>query len=167
MSIFWQENTLEFPISFAMMKKKGGDIMTIPRPEHPRPQFMRSRWENLNGTWQFEIDNTCSGEDRGLQKPGVCLSSTITVPFCPESKLSGVGNTDFMNGVWYKRTVSYTPGEERVFLHFGAVDYKTTVYVNGQQCGTHFGGYVSFFFDIILEYLCDILFVLHHKNVVF
>ena len=122
--------------------------MTIPRPEHPRPQFMRSRWENLNGTWQFEIDNTCSGEDRGLQKPGVCLSSTITVPFCPESKLSGVGNTDFMNGVWYKRTLSYTPGDQRVFLHFGAVDYRAKVFVNGLVAGSHKGGYTSFALDI-------------------
>ena len=62
--------------------------MQIPRPEHPRPQFVRENWLNLNGQRQFEIDHGRSGEARGLYKEGVVLSGTITVPFCPESKLS-------------------------------------------------------------------------------
>ena len=57
----------------------------IPRPEYPRPQFVRSGWMNLNGIWQFEIDNGRSGEARNLSAVGVPLSDTITVPFCPES----------------------------------------------------------------------------------
>ena len=122
--------------------------MRIPRPEHPRPQFQRPRWENLNGTWQFAIDNACSGEDRGLQQMGVTLPDAILVPFCPESRLSGIGNTDYMNSVWYKRTMTYTPAEERVWLHFGAVDYHCRVFVNGQLAGTHQGGYSSFEMDI-------------------
>lgn len=122
----------------------------IPRPEHPKPQFCRDNWQNLNGQWSFEIDNTRTGVDRGLQKPDARLSGQITVPFCPESRLSGVGNTDHMLGVWYQRKVTLTREqlEGRVFLHFGAVDYRCTVYVNGKKAGRHKGGYVSFRFEI-------------------
>ena len=122
----------------------------IYRSEHPKPQFMRDNWVNLNGTWQFEIDNAVSGVARGLSAENAVLSGTIQVPFCPESKLSGVGNVDFMNAVWYQRTFSVTPEQAAgtVKLHFGAVDYETTVYINGEQCGTHKGGYVGFSFDI-------------------
>ena len=76
----------------------------IPRGEYPRPQFVRPDWLNLNGEWQFEIDPGDSGFSRGLT--GRELSGKITVPFCPESVLSGVGNTDFLNAVWYRRTVT-------------------------------------------------------------
>ena len=122
--------------------------MSIPRSEYPRPQFVREGWMNLNGQWQFEIDQGRSGEARGLQKEGVALSGQITVPFCPESKLSGVEYVDFMYGVWYKRTVSLPAQEGRTVLHFGAVDYHARVFVNGQLVGSHKGGYVSFCFDI-------------------
>ena len=80
--------------------------MQIPRPEYPRPQFVRDAWCNLNGTWQFEIDQGKSGAVRGLCREGAELSGSITVPFCPESSLSGVGYKDFMYGVWYKRKVN-------------------------------------------------------------
>ena len=105
---------------------------------------------NLNGTWAFEIDNGRSGEARGLQKVGTALSGEITVPFCPESELSGVQHTDFMYGVWYKRTVTVTEKQlkGRAVLHFGAVDYCAKVFVNGKLAGTHKGGYVSFEFDV-------------------
>ena len=63
----------------------------IPRPEHPKPQFCRESWMNLNGQWSFEVDNVKSGVDRGMQKVDATFSQTITVPFCPESKLSGIG----------------------------------------------------------------------------
>ncbi len=121
------------------------------RSEHPKPQFRRDRWRNLNGEWEFEIDNSDSGEARGMQDPAYPrFEGVITVPFCPQSRLSGVGNKDFMRAVWYRRTVNIS-GEElagRVFLHFGAVDYKATVYVNGERAGEHTGGYVSFAVDI-------------------
>ncbi len=122
--------------------------MQIPRPEHPRPQFMRENWLNLNGLWQFEQDPGRSGEARGLQQEGVALSGEILVPFCPESSLSGVGNTDFMPGVWYKRKVTLPPVRGRVVLHFGAVDYRCRAFVNGTPAGEHQGGYVSFSFDV-------------------
>ncbi|MBQ4050630.1 MAG: beta-galactosidase [Oscillospiraceae bacterium] len=126
--------------------------MSIPRPEYPRPQLIRDpekSWLNLNGNWEFEIDFSASGKDRRFwEHPS--FSQTITVPFCPESPLSGVNCKDFMAAVWYRRTVTLTPEQVsgRVFIRFGAVDYEATVWVNGKEAGTHKGGYVSFGFDI-------------------
>ena len=79
----------------------------IPRNEYPRPQFVRRDWLCLNGEWQFEIDPGDSGLERGLVERE--LAGTIVVPFCPESELSGIGNADFMNAVWYRRTVESLP----------------------------------------------------------
>ncbi len=123
--------------------------MNIPRPEYPRPQFVRKQWINLNGEWDFQIDNEKCGEFKEFYKKNA-LSGKITVPFCPESVLSGIGNTDFMNCVWYKKQVSLdkTQLEKQVILHFGAVDYHSVLYVNGQKAGEHKGGYTSFSFNI-------------------
>lgn len=122
----------------------------IPRNEYPRPQFERKKWMNLNGKWQFEIDHGNSGIERGIQKVDYTMSGEITVPFCPESRLSGVGYVDFMEAVWYKRNITLTAEHLKgvVLLHFGAVDYECCVYVNGQEVGKHKGGYSSFSFDI-------------------
>lgn len=122
----------------------------IYRTEHPKPQFMRDNWINLNGEWQFDIDNANSGKARGLYNPDTAFSSVINIPFCPESKLSGIEHTDFLNAVWYKRTFEITEEQlkGRVVLHFGAVDYEAFVFVNGKEVGSHKGGYVSFSFDI-------------------
>ena len=122
----------------------------IPRPEHPKPQFQRDSWMNLNGTWSFEIDHSMSGKPRGFSKEDATLSGSILVPFCPESKLSGVEFKDFMAAVWYQRKVELTEAQcaGRVFLHFGAVDYLAEVFVNGNPVGNHKGGYVSFKFEI-------------------
>ncbi|QGN33908.1 glycoside hydrolase family 2 protein [Microlunatus sp. Gsoil 973] len=120
----------------------------IPKPEYPRPQLQRPDWLNLNGTWQFEIDSGDSGIHRGLLDRE--LNGEITVPFAPESELSGIGNTDYLEVVWYRRTVS-VPTDwtgRRVLLHFGAVDHDTTVWVNGHEVGRHRGGFSSFTFDI-------------------
>ena len=124
-------------------------MASIPRPEYPRPQFVRKNWMNLNGTWQFEIDHGCSGRERGLVQKDK-LDGEILVPFCPESKLSGVGNLDFMQCVWYRRSFSLpkSAAGKRVFLHFGAVDYAAEVWVNGISVGTHRGGYVGFELEI-------------------
>jgi beta-galactosidase/beta-glucuronidase len=118
--------------------------MTIPRPEYPRPQFVRPTWLCLNGEWQFEIDPGDSGLERGLVQRE--LRDRILVPFCPEAALSGVGNTDFLNAVWYRRTVTI-PSDwagQRVLLHFQAVDHDATVWVNGQELGRHRGGFTPF-----------------------
>ena len=120
------------------------------RKEHPKPQFKRENWLNLNGEWQFEIDYSNSGLSKGYADKDAYYSGKINVPFCPESKLSGIENVDFMNAVWYKRDFSVTKEqlEEDVIIHFGACDYETTVFINGQMVGSHKGGYVSFSFDI-------------------
>ncbi len=124
--------------------------MNIPRSEHPKPQFQRSNWENLNGEWDFCFDNGRSGIARKLYEDYTAFDKKIIVPFCVESELSGIGHKDFMYGVWYKRTfeVSEDNARKRTVLHFGAADYKTTVFVNSKEVGTHKGGYVSFSFDI-------------------
>ncbi|BDZ50351.1 hypothetical protein GCM10025867_25920 [Frondihabitans sucicola] len=81
----------------------------IPRPDYPRPQFTREQWLNLNGQWQFEFDPGDSGFERGLSDGGRALGREITVPFAPESDLSGIGDVDFHNAVWYRREVT-VPG---------------------------------------------------------
>lgn len=123
----------------------------IARPEYPRPQFERKNWINLNGEWQFEIDHGRSGKERGLYKKET-LDDKIIVPFCPESRLSGLAHVDFMECVWYKRTVEisdeWAKADRRTILNIGACDYVTEVWVNGQYIGRHIGGYISFAMDI-------------------
>ncbi|NLB70134.1 MAG: beta-galactosidase [Lentisphaerae bacterium] len=122
---------------------------SIPRPEYPRPQFVRENWLNLNGAWQFEIDAGDSGIHRGLKDKK--LSGEILVPFCPESKLSGVEYVDFMPAVWYRREVKIPAAWKkypRLRLHFQACDYETTVWVNGSEVARHRGGFTPFFAEI-------------------
>ena len=120
----------------------------IPRSEYPRPQFTREDWLCLNGEWQFEIDQGDSGLERGLLERE--LSDRIMVPFCPESQLSGIENPDFMNAVWYRREVTIPSAwaGRRVLLHFQAVDYDSTVWVNGEEVGRHRGGFSPFSCDL-------------------
>ncbi|MGN0549352.1 MAG: glycoside hydrolase family 2 protein [Acutalibacteraceae bacterium] len=128
----------------------------IPRPEHPNPQFQRREWLNLNGKWSFKIDKSKSGLAKKYYEPQTKFDRTINVPFCPESVLSGIEYKDFMDAVWYSRefTIPEKYSDLRTILHFGAVDYKATVYVNGKEVGTHKGGYISFEFDIT-DYIND------------
>lgn len=122
---------------------------SIPRNEYPRPQMIREEWMILNGVWDFEIDNELSGEQRGLAA-SADFTKKILVPFCPESSLSMIENKDFMNSVWYKRsfTIPKKWTGKRIFIHFGAVDYETSVWLNGVKIGVHKGGYSSFSFEI-------------------
>jgi len=118
--------------------------MSIPRPEHPRPQLVRERWLNLNGTWQFEIDRGDSGLERGLLERD--LEREILVPFAPESRASGIEDVDFLHAVWYRRTVRIPAdwaGDE-VLLHLGAVDHDATVWANGTEVARHRGGFTPF-----------------------
>jgi len=122
--------------------------MNIPRAEYPRPQFVREQWQCLNGEWEFEIDPGDSGLERGLlDRP---LLGKIVAPFCPESVLSGIGNTDFMRAVWYRRAVAVPAGWSgmRVLLHFQAVDYDATVWVNGVEVARHRGGFTPITCDL-------------------
>ncbi|GAA2253164.1 hydrolase [Streptomyces ruber] len=120
----------------------------VPRPEYPRPQFARDAWLNLNGEWQFETDRADTGLERGLRDRE--LTDRVVVPFCPESELSGIGETDFLEAVWYRRTVT-VPAEwadARVLLHFGAVDHDTTVWADGVEVARHRGGFTPFTADL-------------------
>lgn len=121
----------------------------IPRKEHPNPQMQRENWLNLNGEWDFRFDFGSSGIDRKFYV-STEWSHKIIVPFCPESVLSGIHYTDFIPMVWYRRTI-HLKAEQltgRTLLHFGAVDYECTVWINGKKAGAHKGGYTSFCFDI-------------------
>jgi len=124
----------------------------IPRPEHPEPIKRRENWQNLNGEWLFQVDLGIGPKEDSFIKPfnSSPYSRKIIVPFCPQSKLSGIENKDFMRSVWYKRSVTVTQEQlkGRILLHFGAVDYEAIVYINGERVGNHFGGYGSFLFDI-------------------
>ena len=122
------------------------------RPEYPRPQMVRKDWVNLNGEWQFDFDFGKSGRERGLQNLRK-LSRKINVPFCPESRLSGINYKDFMSAVWYMRPFVLPESwkNKRILIHFGAVDYKSEVWINGKSVGHHIGGYSSFSFEITKE----------------
>ena len=125
-------------------------MSNIPRCEHPRPDRLRQNWLNLNGVWDFEIDNAKVGLEKNFHKRD-SLSQKINVPFSPETVLSGIGHTDFMNAVWYRRNIDI-PAEwagKRVILHIDACDHTTRVFVNGKSVGdAHKGGYTSFSYDI-------------------
>ncbi len=113
-------------------------------PEYPRPQMEREEWLNLNGLWEFAI-----AMDKDEEPPiGRTLDRRILVPFPVESALSGI--MEHHERIWYRRTIE-VPTEwldRHVLLHFGAVDWETRVWVNGEQIGTHRGGYDPFTFDI-------------------
>lgn len=119
------------------------------RPEHPNPQWERSNWRNLNGEWEFDFDFGNTALERKLYE---CekLPLSIVVPFCPESDLSGIGYKDFISAVCYRKVITLSKEElaGKVFLHFGAVDYKSYIYVNGELVKKHIGGYSSFKADI-------------------
>ncbi len=122
---------------------------------HPNPQFERKNIEILNGQWDFGFQKAKLGfKFSADEKRAVEIRSRneythkINVPFCVESELSGIGYKDFINMVWYKRTVNIKKDSNRVFLCFGAADHLTTVLVNGKLAGRHKGGYTSFRFDI-------------------
>ena len=122
----------------------------IPRPEHPQPQFERAKWMNLNGTWDFTmLSNIENPQESWRRKPSE-FDRKIIVPFAPESTLSGIGYTDYIHVVWYKRSFQI-PDDwqgQRIFVNFGAVDFDSRVWVNDQFIGRHVGGTGSFEYEI-------------------
>lgn len=123
--------------------------LSRPAEVHPRPQLRRSEWIDLCGTWAFAFDD----EDRGLAERWFdrahAFDRQIIVPFPPESAASGIAETKFHPVVWYRRefTLESRP-EARLLLHFGAVDFKAQVWVNGRLAITHEGGHTPFSTDI-------------------
>jgi len=129
----------------------------LPRPEYPRPQFRRRAWINLNGEWSFAFDDKDAGlagrwpdvTPQELRSEDSPFDRSIVVPFCYQAELSGIGETTFHDVVWYARTFEFTSAEdEHLLLHFGAVDYRATVWVNGLQVAFHEGGHTPFSADV-------------------
>ena len=96
--------------------------------DYPRPILRRSRWVNLNGEWEFGAGDVET------------FDRTIVVPFCPQSSLSGIGDPSPGDVVWYRRRFD-APDAARLLLHLGAVDYRATVWVNGEEVAHHEGGH--------------------------
>ena len=129
--------------------------MEILKKEYPRPQFERKEWINLNGEWSCSFDFSRSGDFKNW-KNSTGFEQKIQVPFCPESKLSGIGFTDFIEMMWYHREISI-PSEwngKRILLHFGAVDYKCVIYLDGNEVGQHTGGFSPFALDVTSAVKC-------------
>ncbi|MBR5545514.1 MAG: glycoside hydrolase family 2 [Clostridia bacterium] len=129
------------------LKTEWGETLNAEAPlqEYPRPQFRRESYFNLNGAWEYAITESDDVPAR--------FDGTITVPFSPESILSGVGRTLLPHQtLWYRRKIvlpeGFVPDGGRVLLHFGAVDQEAAVYMNGQQVAYHMGGYTSFTADV-------------------
>jgi hypothetical protein len=121
---------------------------TIPLPEHPRPDFQRAEWLNLNGRWQFALDPRDEGERAGWSNGGIPAGHTILVPFSWGAPLSGVPDSADIG--WYARNVT-VPGAwqgRRVFLVFGACDWRTTAWLDGVKLGEHQGGYTPFALEL-------------------
>ncbi len=116
---------------------------------HPRPQLTRDRWHDLGGPWGFAHDDADVGLDEGWHERADVFDRTIQVPYPPESPASGIGDTGLHPVVWYRRTFlpPQQPGE-RLLLHFGAVDYRAMVWVNGRLVATHEGGHTPFKADV-------------------
>ncbi|MGV3616060.1 MAG: glycoside hydrolase family 2 protein [Fimbriimonas sp.] len=130
---------------------------TLPRPEYPRPDFVRDAWQNLNGIWEFAFDDANHGLREEWFQPGKHFDRTITVPYAYQTALSGIGDTSIHEVVWYGRDFvvphEWTEDED-VLLHFGAVDYRCHVWLNGREVGHNAGGHVPFSFDV-RPYLTD------------
>lgn len=118
--------------------------------DYPRPQFMRTDWENLNGTWDFGFDDENAGEKKKWYQE-FKSDKKINVPFTYETKLSGIQDETRHDFIWYHRTIS-VDGEKlennRYILHFEGSDFITKVWVNGAYAGSHRGGYARCSFDV-------------------
>ena len=131
-------------------------VTSPPRPEYPRPQFRRTAWQNLNGTWCFAFDDEDRGRSQHWERavPGhnpTPFDRQIIVPFPYQAPLSGIGDRSFHDVCWYARTFD-APSEcrpgNRLLLHFGAVDYRASIWLNGEHVAEHEGGHTPFTADI-------------------
>ncbi|WP_040207400.1 glycoside hydrolase family 2 protein [Neobacillus jeddahensis] len=126
------------------------------RQEYPRPQFIRSEWFSLNGEWDFEFDDQNMGLEEKWFENDREFKQKINVPFVYQTKLSGINDHSFHDWVWYRREFKIPDSMvgKQLILHFGAVDYRAMVFVNGNLVGMHEGGHTPFSFDIT-NYLKD------------
>jgi beta-galactosidase/beta-glucuronidase len=125
---------------------------------YPRPQLRRPAWISLNGIWEFALDP--DGRWHGADE--VDWSGRIRVPFAPEARLSGVAHTGFFRACWYRRRCELPSraNGERWLLHFGAVDWRATVWLNGSYAADHEGGYTPFTVDVtdhVADSACEIV----------
>ncbi len=138
--------------------KRAEELTGTPWQVYPRPQMRRESYVNLNGTWDFTVNES--------PLPPKLYGHKIQVPFCPESPLSGIGTHPAENSyLWYRREFSMpvVPKNGRVLLHIGAADQTLTCYVNRHRVGHHAGGYTNITLDItdhlaasnILELCCQ------------
>lgn len=133
------------------MRENPGVAASEQDGSYPRPQLVRDEWQELGGPWEFEFDDLNAGLDQNWVGSAKPFSRTIVVPFPPESPASGIGDTGYHYVLWYRRTVTaeevaatgHRPGH-RMFLHFGAVDYRADVWVNGLHVAHHEGGHTPF-----------------------
>lgn len=135
-------------LNFIPFESKGQVVQQIPLPEHPRPDFQREMWQNLNGLWDFKFDAKNVGEEEKWYNQTSSFDNKILVPFPWGSKLSGVTNDAEIG--WYSRQIEVTSNWEgkKTFIVFGASDWITTAWLDGQALGTFQGGYTPFEFDI-------------------
>ena len=120
------------------------------RSEHPRPQFVRKDWMCLNGEWEFEFDDNRIGDGERWFAGDRTLNSRIQVPFAYQSRLSGIADPDFHDTVWYRSALEVPASYKgkQILLHFGAVDYEASIWVNGELVAKHEGGHTPFYADI-------------------
>lgn len=126
------------------------NTVTAPRPEYPRPGLRRERWMSLNGQWEFAYDDARKGIGEKWYLRDFPGGRSIQVPFAYQSVLSGIGDLSFHDVVWYRKLVEI-PREwdgQRIVIHFGAVDYKAHVWINGELAIVHEGGHTPFQTDI-------------------
>lgn len=115
------------------------------RFEYPRPQLVRAHWQSLNGDWAFGFDDQ---RRHHLPDDDIDWTHTISVPFAPEASASGVGDSGFHLACWYRRHFELQTPAPRTMLHFGAVDYRARVWLNGMLVAEHEGGHTPFSADI-------------------
>lgn len=135
----WQPVTPQLPTRWSSSVSPSNAL-----PEYPRPQLVRNQWQSLNGLWEYAITE----KDKPAPPK---FEGKILVPYCIESALSGVKKTVQPDQIlWYKRKFNNpgNPGNHRILIHFGAVDWRATVWINGKERGTHEGGYGNFTIDI-------------------
>ncbi len=146
-----QTNTDNSPQESQTSGSANTDSFSVPRPEYPRPQLVRETWVNLNGTWEFAFDDADMGLAENWHDERK-LKQSIVVPFAYQTPLSGINDKGIHEVVWYARDFVIPAADawqgKDILLHFGAVDYRTTVWINGVEVGHNRGGHVPFTFDI-------------------